>query len=163
MDWERDDPCPHVPLRTYDGKTCEYDVDDGHLREVSLVPSGSNPDAKLLDSREWGDDLRRIKESVVADGALGATDPKSLLEKDGQKYRDTLITTALAEGVRAEDGFDETVWKTRLEALDSEHIIAQTSTWEKLGNSRWGEGGRKTDATPTAEPTLWLPESLFRL
>ena len=42
-DWQRDEPCEHIPGRTYDGKLCEYDIDEGHLREVSLVPSGSNP------------------------------------------------------------------------------------------------------------------------
>ena len=103
-DWNRDQPCEHIPGRTYDGKVCEYDVDDGHLREVSLVPSGSNPDAKLLDSRSWEDGLRKVKEDGLA--SVGETsDPKSMLERDGLKWRESLIKTALAEGVRAEDDF----------------------------------------------------------
>ena len=37
-DWSRQEPCEHIPGRTYDGKVCEYDIDDAHLREVSLGP-----------------------------------------------------------------------------------------------------------------------------
>ena len=162
-DWSRDDPCPHIPGRTYNGVVCEYDVDNARLRHVGLVTSASNPEAKFLDTREWDENLRNIKE----DGSVGdpaTTDPKSLLERDGLKWRETLITDALKEGVRAEDGFDETVWKARLEKLDSEHILAQTEMWEKLGDARWGEGGRQTQSEPGAEePTIWLPESLFTL
>ena len=32
-----------------------------------------------------------------------------------------------------------------LEKNDSETILAQTSTWAKLGDARWGAGGRKTE------------------
>ena len=142
-DWQRSDPCEHIPGRTYDGKLCEYDIDEGHLREVSLVPSGSNPDAKLLDRNEWDEGLRNIKKDGLA-GAGEGSDPKTLLERDGLKWREQLITKALAEGVRAEDGFDETVWRERLEKNDSDTIIAQTSTWSKLGDARWGAGGRRT-------------------
>ena len=51
----------HIPGRSYDGKVCEYDINDAYLREVSLVPSGSNPDAKLLDRSSWEEGLRNIK------------------------------------------------------------------------------------------------------
>ena len=164
-DWQRADPCEHIPGRTYDGKLCEYDIDEGHLREVSLVPSGSNPDAKLLDTRSWDDGLRKVKEeglSSVGDSA----DPKTLLERDGLKWRESLITTALAEGVRAEDEFDEKLWRERLEKNDSDTILAQTSTWSKLGDARWGAGGRKTEGgSPTggaaAVKVVILPDNLF--
>ena len=33
-DWARNDPCPHIPGRSYDGKLCEYDINDAYLREV---------------------------------------------------------------------------------------------------------------------------------
>ena len=37
------------PDASYNGKICEYDIDEGHLREVSFGPGRlANPDAKLL-------------------------------------------------------------------------------------------------------------------
>ena len=165
-DWQRADPCEHIPGRTYDGKLCEYDIDEGHLREVSLVPSGSNPDAKLLDTRNWDENLRKVKEDGLA-GAGDGSDPKTMLERDGLKWRESLITIALAEGVRAEDDFDETAWRTRLESDDSDRIIAQTQTWAKSGDARWGEGGRKTSPETSGNgaggesKALILPNYLF--
>ena len=164
-DWQRTEPCEHIPGRTYKEGLCEYDIDDAHLREVSLVPSGSNPDAKLLDTRSWDENLRKVKEDGLA--SVGDdSDPKSLLERDGLKWRESLIKTALEEGVRAEDDFDEEAWRKRLETYDSETILAQTSTWSKLGDARWGAGGRRTESvTPTgggAEvKALILPDYLF--
>ena len=131
-DWSRDEPCEHIPGRTYDGKLCEYDIDDAHLREVSLVPAGSNPDAKLLDRSGWDEGLRKVKEDGLASAGDGGTDPKTLLERDGLKWRESLIKTALEEGVRAEDDFDETAWRERLEKNDSDTILAQTSRGQSL-------------------------------
>ena len=164
-DWQRDQPCEHIPGRVYDGKLCEYDIDDAHLREVSLVPSGSNPDAKLLDTRNWDEGLRKAKEAGLA--SVGeSSDPKSLLERDGLKWRESLIKTALEEGVRAEDDFDEEAWRKRLEENDSDTIIAHTVTWSKLGDARWGAGGRRTESgAPTGRSSevkaLILPDYLF--
>ena len=133
---------------------------------MSLVPSGSNPDAKLLDTRNWDENLRKVKEDGTA-GVGEGSDPKTLLERDGLKWRESLITTALAEGVRAEDDFDETVWRKRLETDDSDRIIAQTQTWAKSGDARWGEGGRATQgAAPTSgggeAKALIYPDYLFQ-
>ena len=59
-DW-RDPSCRHWPGQTYEvvgknGKkrqvTAVFDVDDAHLREVSLVGRGSNPDAKIIERAE---------------------------------------------------------------------------------------------------------------
>ena len=164
-DWNRDDPCPHIPGRTYNGKVCEYDVVDAHLREVSLVPSGSNTDAKsLLDRSTWDDGLRRIKEDGLASAGDTGSDPKTLLERDGLKWRKTLIENAIKEGIRAEDNFDETAWRARLEQNDSDTIMAQTETWLQLGNAKWGDGNRQTDNNPTLTPNenvIILPSILF--
>ena len=163
-DWARDNPCEHIPGRTYDGQLCEYDVVDAHLREVSLVPSGSNPDAQLLNRSEWDEGLRRVKEEGLSSTGE-SSDPKTLLERDGLKWRESLIKTALEEGVRAEDDFDQEAWKKRLETYDSDTILAQTATWTKLGDARWGEGGRKTDsgaATGGSQvPVIILPSNVF--
>ena len=164
-DWQASAPCEHIPGRSYDGKICEYDIDEGHLREVSLVPAGSNPDAKLLDRSLWDENLRKVKEEGLASVGEGS-DPKTLLERDGLKWREQLITKALAEGVRAEDDFDESVWRERLEKYDSDTIIAQTGTWSKLGDATWGAGGRKTaGGAPTGGAgevkALILPSALF--
>ena len=159
-DYRATDPCPHIPGQTYDGKVCEYDVDDAELREVSLVANGSNPEAKLLDTRNMPTELQAIKK--------GESEPdaeKTLLERDGLKWREQLIDAALKEGVRAEDDFDQEAWKARLEKDDSERILVQTETWRKLGDTRWGEGGRKTDGGHTPESgnqeVLILPSVLF--
>ena len=239
-DFDRNDPCPHIPGRSYDGKVCEYDIDGAFLREVSLVPSGSNPDAKLLDRSTWDDKLKAIKReggtcrgeslaarlnelideddrsatiSRMADaaGIADATvtnilngsincppmnrlegfarvlnvsvdslvqaagrdgcnyevddDERALLVRDGQKWRELLIEKAIAEGVRAEDGFDDVLWRERFKTQDSTFIVEQTDTWKKLGDLKWGAGGRKTsNGDPVnTESTFWLPESLFTL
>ena len=76
----RAEPCEHIPGRTYDGKLCEYDIDEAHLREVSLVPSGSNPDAKLLDRKRLGRRATQGQGGRAGNGAGdGTSDPKTLL------------------------------------------------------------------------------------
>ena len=240
-DWERNDPCPHIPGRSYEGKLCEYDIDNAFLREVSLVPSGSNPDVGRLDRSTWEAGLQNIKkdggtsrgdslaarlneligennrsatidrmasaagidastvnqilsgsincpplnrlegfartlsvsvdnltEAAGRDGCNYQPDDaeRGLLIRDGLKWRETLIVEAVKQGVRAEDAFDETIWRGRFKSQDSDFITEQTETWKKLGDAKWGKGGRKTDSgigKPDTEPTLWLPESLFRL
>ena len=92
---------------------------------------------------------------------------KRCLERDGLKWRESLITTALAEGVRAEDDFDEKLWRERLEKNDSDTIIAQTGTWSKLGDARWGSGGRKTEGGKATGvgievKAVILPDYLFQ-
>lgn len=145
FDFSRPDPCEHVPKRFYNGEECTYDVDDAHLREVSLVSTPSNSGAKsLYDTREWVEDLRKVKDFGTDAGGSGDTDPKTLLERDGLKYRESLITKAVSEGIRAEDDFDEAKWKQRFDTMEADQIIDQTATWSKLGDARWGEGGRKT-------------------
>ena len=169
FDWQRNDPCPHIPKRMYNGVECTYNVDEGRLREVSLVPVGANPNAKLLDTREWDADLLKIKTngdtSSFGAGDVGRThDPANILEADGLKWRNQLIDTAIKAGVRAEDDFDEAVWRKRFADNDSDFIIAQTRTWTKLGDSKWGKGGRVTGSEdPVEEPTIWLPESVFQV
>ena len=170
FDFHRDDPCPHIPKRTYNGVVCTYDVDDAHLRHVGLVTSPSNPNAKFMDMRNWTDEMRSIKQEGDV-GSPGADNPKSILERDGAKYRNTLIETAIKEGIRAEDDFDEASWRTRFETREADEILAQTETWKKLGDARWGEGGRKTTDNPgggngTGDPNhqpLILPSYLFEL
>lgn len=163
-DYAADDPCTHIPLRVYNGKVCEYDVVDAHLREVSLVFSGSNPGSKKLDTRSWPEDMRRVK----ADGSqTESQDPKTLLEKDGLKYRESLITKALEEGVRAMETFDENVWRTRFTTMDADTIIDQTATWTELGDQKWGKGERQTSPEAASgsggggENVLILPSNLF--
>ena len=46
---------------------------------MSLVPAGSNPDAKLLDRSLWDENLRKVKEEGLASVGEGS-DPKTLLE-----------------------------------------------------------------------------------
>ena len=161
-DFTRDDPCPHIPGRSYNGQVCEYDVDNGHLRAVSLVTQGSNSDAKKIDMREWDESLRNIKQEGDLQAGVN-DDPKSILERDGQKYRDGLIADAIAAGIRAEDGFDEAVWRERFKTHGADFIIEQTATWNKLGDARWGTGGRKTESgSPDgSDNRIALPAWLF--
>ena len=81
------------------------------------------------------------------------------------KWRQQLIEAALSEGVRAEDGFDKAAWQTRLEASDSDAILAFTETWRKAGDVRWGDGGRSTtgDGNGGGESTssIIYPSYLF--
>lgn len=162
------DYCPHYPKETYDGVVCTYNVDNARLRHVGLVVAPSNPNAKLLDTREWSEALRSIKKHGDG-GGDPVSQGKSLLERDGEKYRESLIKTALEEGVRAEDDFDEAVWRERFKSRDADEIIAQTATWTALGDARWGKGGRSTEGgSPSGtsgqrsdDTVLILPPHLF--
>ncbi len=150
FDWSRDDPCPHIPGRSYNGQMCTYNVDNARLRHVGLVSQPSNPNAKLLDTREWVEDLAKIK----TQGEIGAgesSDPKTLLERDGLKWRQSLIDIAIAEGIRAEDNFNEEQWRGWLSNMESEQIVAQTNSWKTIGDNRWGEGGRVTQSITDGE------------
>lgn len=159
-DFERDDPCPHIPNRKYPEGVCTYNVDNARLREVSLVASGSNPNAKLLNRAEWSEELRKIKKDTSE-----STDQKSLLEREGEKWRATLIDAAIKEGVRGIPDFDETLWRERLSNRESGEIIDQTDQWKALGDARWGKGGRKTTETPgqpnTPATIIHLPSRVF--
>ena len=79
-----------------------------HSSRLALIPMRN-----LLDSSGWDEGLRKVKEEGLASVA-DSSDPKSILERDGLKWRESLIKTALAEGVRAEDDFDEEAWRKRL-------------------------------------------------
>ena len=163
-DFAREDHCPHTPGVTYPEGICEYDVDDAHLREVSLVPTGSNTDAGAVRST-WSEEMRKAKPDVV--GAPGVPVPvKSILELDGEKYRANLITLALAEGVRAYGNeFKEAEWKPRFDKNDADFIIAQTQTFKDVGDAKWGPGGRVTGPAdqPDEDVVLYYPENLFRI
>lgn len=164
FDFYAENPCPHIPGRSYGGEKCTYSVDNARLRELSLVPSGSNPNAKLLDTREWEEDLRKVKKE--GDLGTGNTDPKTLLERDGLKYREGIINEAIKSGIRAKDDFDEEAWRSRFAEMEASHIQSQKEDWDTIGDARWGEGGRVTDPgtgnpTETRSSNLWLPDNLF--
>ena len=72
---------------------------------------------------------------------------KPYLERDGLKWRESLIKTALELKVSGQ--------RTISIGKRGKHVskrmilirsLAQTATWTKLGDARWGEGGRKTDS-----------------
>lgn len=158
-DWNRSDPCTHMPGQTYDGVKATYHINGADLREVSLVTAPSNPNAKVLDTREWNEELIAIK-------GLNKEDDLSPLEKDGLLFRNNLITEALKQGVRAIDGFDEETWKERMAKMEIEHIKEQTQQWTETGDLRWGNGGRKTEDNPVNNKhhanNLILPSYLFQ-
>ena len=109
-----------------------------------------------------------LTDAASADGCNYEPDDEArgLLERDGLKWRESLIVEAVKQGVRAEDAFNETLWRTRFSTQDSDFIKEQTTTWKKLGDAKWGSGGRKTHSGiggRKAEPTIWLPEGLFRV
>ena len=158
--------CPHIPKQIYSGVECTYNVDNARLRHVGLVSAPSNTAAKVLDVRNWDDENLRNMKQQGDTGAKGTDNAKSILEKDGLKYRADIIKKAIEEGVRAEDDFDEDKWKKRFDTMQAEQIIDQTNTWTKLGDLRWGEGGRKTEGSqaPTGnpnQPVLIMPSYLF--
>lgn len=162
-----EDACPHVPKLMYDGVRCTYNVDNARLREVSFVTTPATPGTGLRALSEWDEDLRKMKQEGDY-GTPGTNNPKSILERDGQKYREDLVKNAIAMGIRAEDNFDEQLWRKRFDAQDAQFIIDQTNTWKKLGDERWGKGGRKTESSPGPKgyersdgKPLILPATLF--
>lgn len=142
-DYSDEDPCPHIPGRVYDGATCTYRIDDAHLREVSLVYRGSNPNAKVTETRDWPDELQIAK-------ALKSSE-KSQLELDGEAYREKIIAACLAEGIRSDPAFDDSVWRDRLAKWNAAAIEDQTRIFRQLGDTRFGVGGRKTTDQPKAD------------
>lgn len=156
------DGCRHIPGRTYDGEKATYEIRNARLREVSLVSAPSNKEAGVINTRsdDWTEELKKAK----VEGDTG-NDGKTDLEREGMKWREQLIESALKEGVRAEDGFDKVSWQKRLEDMNSDSIIAMTKTWKESGDAKWGSGGRKTDdgkQTPPTGETLVLPDYLFQ-
>lgn len=161
FDYTLDDPCPHIPQRYYDGVECTFDVDNARLREVSLVSTPANASAKFLDTREWDDNLQKVKRG----GDVKSTDKLSLLERDGKRYRDSLIEVAIKEGIRAKDGFDVELWRVRFSEMESDQIQELTTDWSAMSESKWGSGGRQTetDRTVSVDSELILPSYLFEV
>ena len=168
FDWQGDDPCPHIPGRSYNGEVCTYNIDNARLRGLALVSAGSNPNAKLLDTREWDEGLRKVKqEGDITDKTPADIKEKTLLERDGLKYREQVIEASIKSGIRALDDFDEDVWRKRFEDMEAELIKEQAVTWDQLGNLRWGEGGRVTSDGKHIQNSdgsmLVLPSYLFEV
>ena len=159
-DTQPDNRCPHIPLRRYPEGLCTYRVDGGHLVEVSFVPKGSNPNAKITNLREWSPELLEAKK--VNEERL------TIAEKDGRAWRQKLIEKAIAEGVRSDGGFDSSKWRARMETWESQAIIEQTEIFTELGDKRFGTGGRKTKEQGADNGTgsgsnsnFVLPSSIF--
>lgn len=166
FDVYRDDHCPHVPKQYYDGVKCTYNVDDARLREVSLTSNPSNPNAQLLDTRNWHEDLLFGKDlGIGEDGKEPEGLVKSQLEKDGETYRLEVVNNAIKEGVRAIDDFNEQQWRDKFKSMELDTIKYQTELWRQIADNRWGPGGRQT-SDDSVEPTSgvsndYLPSFIF--
>ena len=148
--------CEHWPGQRYDGTVATYRIDGAHLGEVSIVTAGANAQTQILQRSKdptIDGNLIKFKKDGSTHKRSGDGDPppvddahKAMLMKDGEFYRNSIIETALQEGVRAEGKeFDNDKWKERLESWDAKAILDQIAVWKRLGDAQWkGNGGRMT-------------------
>ena len=57
---------------------------------------------------------------------------RGLLVRDGLKWREQLILSAIKEGVRAEDTFDETKWRERFKTTGLRFYCGASGNMEKV-------------------------------
>ena len=155
--------CKHWPGETYDGEVATYTIHDASLRELSLVSRAANPDAQIQRLRAdagW--------QSVKALGDELKTEPsKSLVERDGERWRAELFKTLCEEGVRAiGPNFDEEEWKSRMEVLDSTALEEQIALYRRISETIYPQGRQTVDSTSqqaghTKSDVLVLPGWLF--
>lgn len=68
------------------------------------------------------------------------------LAKDGERYRNDLVTAALGEGVRAlGEKFDKKVHEEMLRAGSIDLVIQMKDAWSAIGNARFTGGRQSTD------------------
>lgn len=125
-------------------------LSDVQIRDITelVSRSGASKDLTLTEQVRWLVD-ERTRLIPLAD--------------DGKAYRDDLITEALAEGVRAVDGFTEETYKAMLTAAPIATIKRMRDDWKGIGDKRF-PGGRKTvdevdettnRQTPTVNPAAF--------
>ena len=166
-----DDMCPHWPGEEYNGEVATYTIYDARLRELSLVSRGSNPEALVLNRRS-DEALVLLKSSAEGTAVVPARGPapratKSLLEQDGERYREQLLSALVREGVRALGArFDEKVWRERFSGLDSVAIQEQIALFKQASEGLFPVGRQTIDSTVPGvarrEERLELPAYLFR-
>lgn len=67
------------------------------------------------------------------------------LADDGKNYRETIITNALAAGVRAlGDGFDQEAQRAMLESMSLAMVENMRTAWDQIGDAQFG-GGRQVN------------------
>ena len=146
--WSRSEDgelCQHWPGKTYDGKLCTYTIKGAGLREVSLVTRGANPAAQISNREE---DPRYGWKNEGGSAKSGETSEKSMLEKDGERFREALLSTLCEEGVRAlGNKFDEKVWRERLALLDSTAIEDQIAIFKQASEPLFPRGRQSSSST----------------
>ena len=105
-----------------------------------------------LQVRALGDENARLKpivdEITTLRNRVLELEPKA---RDGEMYRENLITETLAEGVRAfGETFDADAYKALLNGVSLDIVKRMNADWRKVGDQLF-EGGRKT-VDGNAEP-----------
>ena len=98
-----------------------------------------------LQVRALGDENARLKpiidEITTLRNRVLELEPKA---RDGEMYRENLITETLAEGVRAfGETFDTDAYKALLSGVSLDIVKRMNADWRKVGDQLF-EGGRKT-------------------
>ena len=141
--WGGDEFCEHNVGDTYDGKECTYTIEDARLAEISLVTTPANPDAEIIERASSGNVPPRTPDTPV--------DP--LVVEAGELYRDRLIELAVKAGIRAEGtAFNKEQWEPQLRLMSVDALQSLESSWQALGDARWGSQGRITRDALTPAP-----------
>lgn len=89
--------------------------------------------------------------------------------KDGERYRNDLVTAALGEGVRAlGDKFDKKMYEEMLRAGPLDLVIRMKEAWSEIGNALFAGGRQTTDegkdapGSATKRTGALIPESAYK-
>ena len=140
METEKDETTMTIDEKQHQEVVTERDALKTERDELNLqVRALGDENARL---KPLNDEIATLRQRVLE------LEPKA---RDGEKYRETLITETLAEGVRAfGETFDADAYKALLNGVSLDIVKRMNADWRKVGDQLF-EGGRKT-VDGNAEP-----------
>lgn len=140
METEKDETTMTIDEKQHQEVVTERDALKTERDELNLqVRALGDENARL---KPLNDEITTLRQRVLE------LEPKA---RDGEKYRETLITETLAEGVRAfGETFDADAYKALLNGVNLDVVKRMNADWKKVGDQLFA-GGRKT-VDGNAEP-----------
>lgn len=137
---EKDETTMTIDEKQHEAVVTERDALKTERDELNLqVRALGDENARL---KPLNDEITTLRQRVLE------LEPKA---RDGEKYRENLISETLAEGVRAfGETFDADAYKTLLNGVNLDIVKRMHADWKKVGDQLF-EGGRKT-VDGNAEP-----------
>lgn len=152
-------------VKPQEGKKMDYEQTVNQIREVLGIAADADVVAGVLAVSTAPDKLRTVEQQLTeARAKVAELEPQAA---DGRAYRDDLITSALAEGVRAYgDKFNKATYEAALKSASLDLVRQMKSDWAAVGDSRFA-GGRQTVDNSQApgrasKPRIRVPESAYK-